>query len=156
MDKTTKEQIMEQLKASQKQLCALLESVVDDQDWRPDPDEWSFRYIAAHLATVDEDCFRDRIVKISASEHPHFEAYFNTGWDFGGHDLEESVRKWMATRQRILAIVKVLPETGWSLTGTHPRFGTMTVLSVLQVMLNHDLEHLEHLEKLIPQCRAES
>jgi hypothetical protein len=33
MDETTKEQIMEQLKASQKQLCALLESVVDDQDW---------------------------------------------------------------------------------------------------------------------------
>jgi hypothetical protein len=148
-------QLIEKLRSSQDQLMVVLESVADDQDWQPAPEEWSFRYLAAHLATVDKDCFLDRIVRISAGQRPHFEAYFNTGWDFSGHDLKESLRKWATVRQEIFHLVKVLPEEGWSLTGTHPRFGTMTVLSVLQVMLNHDLEHLEHLEKLIAQHRAE-
>jgi hypothetical protein len=154
MVKATREQMTDKLRSSQEQLSALLEPVADIQDWQPAPEEWSFRYIAAHLATVDRDCFLDRVVRISAGEHPHFGAYFNTGWDFSRHDLKASLRKWVATRQEIFHLVRAVPEEGWSLTGTHPRFGTITVLSVLHGMLDHDLEHLEHLERLIAACRA--
>ena len=144
-----KEQLIGELKATQKQLSTLLESVAEDQDWQPDPGEWSFRYIAAHLATVDKDCFMDRIVRISAGESPHFAAYFNTGWDFSRFDLKDSLQNWAVTRQEVFDFVRALPEEKWSLTGTHATFGTITVLSVLQVMLNHDREHFQHLEELV-------
>jgi hypothetical protein len=153
MTEETVQQIISKLKATQKQLSVLLESVAADQDWQPDPKEWSFRYIAAHLATVDKDCFKDRVVRIAAGENPHFESYFNTGWDFTRFDLRNSLREWALTRQEIFDFVQALPEEGWSLTGTHPRFGTITVLRVLQVMLGHDQEHLEHLEQVIEGYR---
>jgi hypothetical protein len=153
MTEDTAHQIISKLKAAQRQLNVLLESVADDQDWQPDPKEWSFRYIAAHMATVDKDCFKDRVVRIAAGENPHFESYFNTGRDFSWFDLRDSLREWALTRQEIFDFVQALPEGAWSLTGTHSRFGTITVLRVLQVMLGHDQEHLEHLEQVIEGYR---
>jgi hypothetical protein len=156
MTQETAQQIISELEATQRQLSALLESVAEDQDWQPDPKEWSFRYIAAHLATVDKDCFKDRVVRIAAGENPHFESYFNTGWDFSRFDLKNSLREWAVTRQEIFDFVRALPEEGWLLTGTHPRFGTITVLSVLQVMLGHDREHLEHLEQVLDRYKMKA
>jgi hypothetical protein len=145
----TRGQLIRDLEAVQKQLSVLLESLVDDQDWQPNPGEWSFRYIAAHLATVDKDCFKDRVVRIAAGKNPYFEAYFNTGWDFSRLDLSDSLREWAVVRQEIFDLVRALPEESWSLTGTHATFGTIAILSVLQTMLRHDQEHLQHLEQLL-------
>lgn len=149
-----KEQLIADLGSTQEQVSVLLASVAEDQDWQPDPGEWSFRYIAAHLATVDEDCFMDRIVRISAGENPHYAPYFNTGWDFSRFDLKDSLQHWSAARGEIFDLVRALSEEEWLLTGTHDSFGTITVGSVLQVMLNHDREHLEHLKQLIEGYRV--
>ncbi len=152
MIEETRERLIENLEATQMQLNVLLESVAADQDWRPNPADWSFRYIAAHLATVEKDCFKDRVVRLAAGEHPHFEAYFNTGWDFSRFELEDSLRAWAVARKEIFDLVRALPEEAWSLTGTHTTFGEITVLSVLQTMLRHDREHLQHLEQLMEEC----
>jgi hypothetical protein len=152
----TKGQLIKNLKETQKQLGVLLASMTPNQDWQPNPEEWSFRYIAAHLATVDKECFKDRVVRIAAGENPHFEAYFNSGWDFSRLDLEDSLREWALTRKEIFDFVRVLPEAAWSLTGTHTTFGVITILSVLQTMHRHDQEHLQHLAQLIEECRAKT
>jgi hypothetical protein len=133
----------------------LLESVADDQDWQSDSEEWSFRYIAAHLATVEKDCYQDRVVRIAADENPHFESYFNSGWDFSQYDLRVSLSEWMATRQEIIDFVSGIPEEKWLLTGTHTAFGTITVLDVLRMILDHDQEHLQHLEQEISRYRTQ-
>jgi hypothetical protein len=150
----TSEQLISKLEATQKQLIALLESVSDDQDWQPDPEQWSFRDIAAHMATVEEDCYQDRVVRIAAGGNPHFKSYFNTGWDFSQFDLRDSIRKWAATRQEIIDFVRALPEEKWSLAGTHAAFGRITLLDVLQMMLDHDREHLQHLQQMVGEYRT--
>jgi hypothetical protein len=134
----------------------LLESVADNQDWQPDPEEWSFRYIAAHLATVDKDCYLDRVVRIAAAEEPHFESYFNSGWDFSQCELRDSLHAWAVTRQEIIDYVRALPENTWSLTGTHAAFGKITVRDVLRMILDHDREHLQHLEQAISTYRTKT
>ena len=149
-------QLISKLRASQKGLSALLASVADDQDWQPAPEHWSFRFIAAHLATVERECFQDRVVRIAAGEGPHFESYFNTGWDFSRFDLRDSLHGWALTRQEIIDFVRALPEEAWAQVGTHATFGAITVLSVLQVMLNHDQEHLQHLERLLDGYRTKT
>ena len=154
MNANATEHLMTQLEATQKQLIVLLESVAHDQDWQPNPSEWSFRYLAAHLATVDRECFKDRVVRIAAGEKPHFESYFNTGRDFSRIDLRVSLGEWAITRQEIFDFVQTLPEEACLLMGTHASFGTITVLSVLGTMLNHDREHLQHLEQLISEYRT--
>jgi hypothetical protein len=149
------EQLITRLQATQKQMSALLESVAASQDWRPDPKEWSFRYIAAHLATVEKDCYLDRVQRIVAQENPFFESYFNTGWDFSQPDLGESLAEWHDTRQKLIEFVRALPEEKRSRAGTHAVFGTITPVDVLRGMLDHDQEHLEHLEQLMAEFKAQ-
>lgn len=147
MIEETTERLISQVTSNQKQLSVLLESVADDQDWQPDPGEWSFRYIAAHLATVDKECYQDRVVRIASGENPHFESYFNNGRDFSQADLRDSLHKWAVTRREIVNLVRAVPEEKWLLTGTHDAFGTLTVPGVLGLMLDHDQEHLQHLKQ---------
>ena len=155
IDETT-EQLISKLKAAQKRLSTLLGLVADDQDWQREPEQWSFRFIAAHLATVERECFQDRVVRIAAGEGPHFESYFNTGRDFSRLDLRDSLHEWALTRQEIIAFVQAMPDEGWALAGAHATFGAITVRSVLQVMLNHDQEHLQHLERLLDAYRTKT
>jgi len=148
MDRTTK-QLIGRVRATQEQLTHMLKSVAIDQDWKPAPGEWSFRYIAAHLATVDKECYQDRVVRIAAGEMPYFESYFNTGRDFGMVDLLDSLHAWAIPRVEIIDFVANLSEEQFSLVGTHAAFGTLTVQGVLELMLDHDQEHIRDLEKAI-------
>ena len=148
MDKNIQE-LIDKVQTTQQQLTGLLQSMADGQDWQPAPDEWSFRYIAAHLVTVDKECYQDRVVRIAAGENPFFESYFNTGRDFGMFDLRDSVRAWANTRQEIIKVISNLSDEQLVLTGTHAAFGTLTVLSVLRLMFDHDQEHIRDLETMI-------
>lgn len=143
------EQRIRELENSQNRLVALLESVLEDQDWGPGPEEWSFRYIAAHLATVERECHLQRVKRIAAGEQPYFESYFNTGWDFSRYDMKESLDEWVAARREIIEFVRALSEDERSLTGTHSAFGRITLLDVLEMMLEHDREHLRDLERMM-------
>jgi hypothetical protein len=149
MSDNTCTQLIDQLEASQNELVALLHPVAPFQDWQPAPDKWSFRYHAAHLATVEEEAFWERVTRIAAGKAPFFEYYRNTGRDFSQLDLSNSLEAWIATRRRILEFVRALPETRLELTGTHAIFGPITVLDVLQIMLNHDREHLVELQQMV-------
>lgn len=153
MSENIKKQLLHNVATSQNQLCSLLESVANDQDWQPNPSEWSFRYIAAHLATVDRECYHDRAVRISAGQNPFFEAYFNTGWDFSQCDLNDSLQEWKNTRRLILELVNTLPEDKLMLTGIHATEGEITVLDVLRMMSDHDQEHIQQLELVIREYK---
>ena len=150
----TREELISKLETSQRQLTGLLHSVADNQDWQASPDAWSFRYHAAHLATVEKEAYWDRITRIAAGENPHFESYFNTGRDFSQHELRNSLSEWAVTRREIVHFVRSLPKAKTVLTGTHDTFGTITVLDVLQGMLDHDRGHLGELTQLVADSRT--
>jgi len=145
------EALLKQLADSQSQLSRLLTSVAGAQDWRPATGEWSFRFVAAHLATAETECFQDRIQRIAAGHNPWFEYYSNTGQDFSGRDLQASLKTWHGTRQAIFAVAHQLPEDSWTLTGHHAINGPITVWDVLVSMLAHDQEHLEELQLVLTE-----
>jgi len=149
-------QLIGEIQVTQEQFTSLLKSVAGDQDWQPAPGEWSFRFIAAHLATTEKECYQDRVVRIAAGENPYFEGYFNTGRDFGMFDLLDSLHAWAVTRQEIIDFVSNLSEQQFSLTGTHAAFGSVTVQRVLEQMLDHDQEHLQNLEKVLILYRSKA
>jgi hypothetical protein len=150
------EQWIDKVQYNREKLSSLLESMASDQDWQPGPDEWSFRFLAAHLETVDKECYLDRVIRIAAGENPHFASYFNTGRDFSRIDLEEALREWSVTRQEIVDFVRDLPEEKLRLTGSHTFFGTINVLDVLKSMDEHDSEHLRDLERVLEDYRAKT
>ena len=92
------------------EISRLLESVADDQDWRPNDGHWSFRHIAAHLEACQTECVLVRVRQIAAGAKPTFEFYDNDGWDFSDRDLRHSVREWRESRRsgvRVRAVAVV-------------------------------------------------
>ena len=148
-------ELISNIQTSQQELSALLLSVAENQDWQPEADEWSFRFIAGHMATVDKDCFFPRMSHIVAELQPKFIYYLHDEWNFGHLDLTYYLDEWAATRQTMINFVRALPEEALLLTGTHEKFGTMTVLDILQLMFDHDQEHIEHLQMLLIQYKTE-
>ena len=146
---------LKRLADSQSQLSDLLTLVTESQDWCPEPEEWSFRFVAAHLATAERECFQDRIHLITAGDNPSFEYYSNTDWDFSCLDLQTSLKSWRETRQSIFEFVRGLPKDTWSLTGFHKINGPITVWDVLDSMREHDQEHIIELQKMMIKFRNE-
>lgn len=148
--------LVRQLLFSQQQIREILVSVADDPDWQPRPDRWSFRYIAAHLAVVEGECFLQRLRLLLAGGNPRFEYYSNDGRDFSHEDLRNSLQVWLLTREAFVHFVKILSDERLLLNGTHATFGEMTVLDLLQLMLDHDQEHLQELRESVNLYRQET
>ena len=65
------EQLSKQVAESCEQMSQLLLSVSQQQDWRLAPEEWSFRYLAGHMAVTDSECWQPRIHQVAAFERPY-------------------------------------------------------------------------------------
>jgi DinB superfamily len=143
--------LVARLDSTQRQISDLLASVAGDQDWQPARGEWSFRYIAGHLATNEKECFLERIDRIASGEEPSFDYYSNDGYDFSGLGLRDSLQTWQDTRQAIFERLNSLPEPAWALSGTHRSYGRITLLDVLGSMRAHDQEHLEGLKSILEE-----
>lgn len=147
------ESLIRELQMTQQQISRLLASVAHDQDWQPAPDQWSFRYLAGHLATCESECVQERMRLIAAGDNPHFELYRDTGRDFSHLELMRSLQAWAATRQAIFDFVRALPKDQWALTGTHKAYGSITILDYLQLDLEHDQGHIRDLEVMLAAHR---
>ena len=150
------QELIHQLKISHVRLNTLLLAMSGVQDWQLNPDTWSFKYIAAHLATTEKECFFDRVTRIASGSHPRFDYYSNTGRDFSQTDLRNSLQVWTFARHALFSFVEALPPQKLSLTGTHAELGEITIVDTLKTMLDHDLEHLEELQYLTTAYRQSS
>lgn len=142
------DELLKQLERSYKAVHDALTAVEKDQDWRPEPDEWSYRFIAGHMAQVELDCHLNRVWRIAAGEKPHYNYYSNAGWDFSHYEISEWLYLWRGRRQELLEFVRSLTPEQLAYSGTHELFGTITVQDVLQIAYEHDQEHLVHLLEL--------
>ncbi len=149
MVQMTREQLLQELQGSQKQVVKLLESMADVQDWQPEPLEWSFRYIAAHLAAVEQECHLRRVMGIASGDRPRLPHYANTAANFSQMDLHESLADWVATRHQLLNFVRALSERELAYVGVHEAVGPMTVMDTLAEILEQDQGNLRHVYQLI-------
>jgi len=140
------EQTIADREASGRRLTDVLLSVAERQDWRPAPDQWSFREIAAHLEASQRECILVRVKEIASGKNPQFDYYSNTGRDFGPVDLNDSLRGFLESRRAVHDFMRRLSPAELRLTGRHQTFGHITALDYLKLDLEHDREHLHALE----------
>jgi len=144
-------QLLLDLDASRERVSELLHSVYGNQDWQPNPKEWSFRYSAAHMAQVELDAVLARAQAVANNENPHYSYYDNTGWDFSHFDLQESLEAWATRRAKLINLVRGLTAEQFTHTGAHDHFGRLTIQRILEIALEHDGEHESQLRNsLIP------
>lgn len=149
MGELTREQLLQELQRSQSQVIKLLEAMAPVQDWQPEPVEWSFRFIAAHLASVERTCHLPRVIRIASGETPKLDLYTNTAADYQHADLHKSLRRWVATRQELIDFVKSLSARQLTYIGIHESLGPMTLLEMLNEILEQDQGNLRHVRQLI-------
>lgn len=143
-------QIVNDLLDSQRAITALLTTVADKQDWRPAPNQWSFRQIAWHLAITERACLLNRVQQIASGSNPTFGIYLDTDAEFMTRDLHFALEQWADARQAVIDFVNALPDAAFTYTGYHPTFGRLTVLGYLQIFLDHDQRHLADLQQMTP------
>lgn len=140
--------------ASQDRICALFFSIANHQDWQPGPHDWSFRFIAAHMAQVELDCHLRRVQEISAGEKPHYTYYLNTGWDFSAYDIQDSISLWRERRNEVVMTLRRLDQDQLSMTGTHDSFGTIKTIDIIRLALDHDKEHEVDMNRILADFKA--
>jgi hypothetical protein len=162
MGELTREQLLSELQRSQTQVVTLLEAMASVQDWQPEPAEWSFRFLAAHLASVEQTCHLQRVIRIASGETPTLGLYTNTAANYQKTDLHKSLKRWIAVRQELISFVEGLSPSQLSYTGIHESLGPMTLLETLRDILAQDQGNLRHVRQLIlayqedhqPTCEA--
>jgi hypothetical protein len=127
----------------------LLEAMAPVQDWQPEPAEWSFRFIAAHLAAVERTCHLPRVISIASGETPTLSLYSNTATDYQKTDLHKSLKRWVAVRHELISFVNSLSPHQLRYIGIHESLGPRTLLETLQEILAQDQGNLRHVRQLI-------
>lgn len=143
------QKILHDLQHSQQETLQLLERGINTPDWRPAPDRWSFREIAAHLAATEEECFLQRVKKFREEQQPRFSYYHNSDRDFSQHDMEDAMAAWKRARQALSELVQALDTHHKKKTAHHETMGEMDLEGLLELILSHDAEHRAELASYV-------
>jgi DinB superfamily len=111
----------------------------------PSSGKWSANENLAHLGRYHE-IFLARIDRILRETNPVFERYRAEedpqweAWRTLGY--KEVAGKLAGMREMLMARLKSLAPEDWERTGTHPKFGEMTLALWLEFFLVHEAHHL--------------
>ena len=156
MSQPSREQLLQELESSQNQVSALLASMAHVQDWQPEPAEWSFRFIAAHLAAVEQQVYLHRIRRIASGQTPVLTHYENQAASFAHVDLADSLQAWVTARRELIHFVTALSDRQMALVGIHEMGGPMSLMDTLEEILEQDQANLRHVYQLILAYQEET
>lgn len=152
--------LLDRLLATHETVCEKLYLVADYQDWRPsqtgaNSSEWSFRLIAAHLAKLEQESYLFQLDGIIRDSGQTFSSYWNTEAELGRPELTDSIILWKERRRKFVERIKNIGSDRYELSAEHDVFGTITPERLVEIAINHDTDHLNHLIKILKQFDAE-
>ncbi len=112
---------------------------------RPIPDKWSARENLAHLARYHQ-VFLERIDRMPAESNPVFGRYRaedDPEWPkWAGMPAPQVLANLSSLRTKLMARLRSLSHQDFGRTGTHPKFGEMSLALWLEFFLVHEGHHL--------------
>ncbi len=138
--------LAERLKSQHKTIAAIIIKLNNRQlNQHVNRGKWSIHENIAHLAKY-QPVFIDRVRKILTIEEPQFGVYkaeedeeFEIYCAFTTYEL---LKKISSDRELIFHLVTNLPPDKLERTGSHPKFGKLTVLEWTEFFLLHEAHHL--------------
>lgn len=126
-------------------LAKLLEEVTGSKwDKRPDPDRFTLREVAAHLADWDE-VFLGRLVQTrdddSAVLQGLDEGQVAADNDYAHADPAECLARYRANRGKIIDFLRALSSEQWARTAYHTELGPVTIETQAALIAFHDGYH---------------
>jgi hypothetical protein len=119
---------------------------------RPAPRRWSAHEHACHLAYV-HGLFFDRLERVLRSPAPVITPYDPGQSDpddlLFRMDLNESLRKYVEDRHRLVARLRRLSTEDWSRTAEHGEYSHYSVFIMFRHLALHDFFHAYRIEELM-------
>jgi uncharacterized damage-inducible protein DinB len=119
--------------------------------------KWSIHENIAHM-TRYQLIFIDRIHKILAIDGPEFGAYKAEGDSefelFCAFTPYELLKRISSDREVIFHLITYLPPDKLERTGTHPKYGKLTILEWTEFFLLHEAHHLFTIFQLAHTVKA--
>jgi uncharacterized damage-inducible protein DinB len=107
--------------------------------------KWTIHENIAHLAKY-QPVFLERIRKILTMDEPVFAAYSAENDDgfeiYCAFTTYELLKKITADREVIYQLIQHTPADKLERTGTHPKFGKLTIIEWTEFFLLHEAHHL--------------
>jgi hypothetical protein len=116
-------------------------------DERSDPDRFTIREVAAHLADWEpilRGRFQQMLDEPGSFLEPRDEGQLAIDNRYSELDVAESLRRFMDERAVTSGMLRGLAPEQWEKFGVHREVGHMTVSDLANMMLGHDMYHLEH------------
>lgn len=120
---------------------------------RPTPDQWAIADVLHHLATV-EPLYLARLQRIVHEERP-FLPYIHpaTNPNPTTTPLADLLTAVTRTRQETLTYLEALKPGQWQRTAVHQTLGPTSLRFMVQLLVEHDTEHLNQLAQIQQKTR---
>jgi hypothetical protein len=119
---------------------------------RPDEKNWAPNEIVCHLRDTEE-FFMLRFQMLAAAHEPPLAPADPERWaedrQYIRNDAAEAARAFRRRREESLAHLRGLSDAQWLRAGLHPAYGRMTVEDVVNLMVWHDVNHLDQLGRAL-------
>lgn len=118
------------------------------------PGRFSPREVIAHLADW-EPILLDRIRAAAENPGSTIQAYDEGDraqeMGYANWDIQNSLHKFQEARQRSSEYLKQLPNDAWQQTVIHPERGVQSLTDIANMLIGHDMYHIEQLGAIAVQ-----
>ncbi len=145
-------ELLERLRRGPEVIATLMTGAAGPElDFRPAPDKWTVRQIAAHLAD-SEIVIADRCRRTIAEDNPTLVAYDQEAWaknlDYARRKTSESVDLLRRVRVVTYELLKELPPEAYDRKATHSELGAITLGQLLERMVAHTESHARQIQQV--------
>ena len=141
--------LLQALAAIPGEVAAILKMVDDEAGWRHmDADSWSLADVVQHLLLV-EGQFQQRLQRVMSEERP-FLPYIHPSPSehTRTESLADLVAEFTQLREQTVAYLTSLKGKKWERTAVHETEGPVTFHFLVQMIIDHDSDHLSQLQTL--------
>ena len=141
------------LEATPRAIQLIVEAVDPSHfDVRTDPERFSLREAVAHIADW-EAIIRERMTAALEAPGSTVKAYdegqLAVDREYALRNPVEEANRFLAERAKTVALVKGFSEENWGRVVVHSVRGEMTLYDQANLVLGHDLYHVEHLTQYL-------
>lgn len=121
------------------------------------PDRFTPREVIAHLADWEpilrEERIRCIIDRPGETFPGHDEVQMAADHNYASTDINEQLRKLAMERAETVALVRQIQAETWGNVGHHAETGDIRLSDLVNMLVGHDVYHIEQLTAVLPEGR---
>jgi hypothetical protein len=110
--------------------------------------EWGAAEIVAHL-TATEEFFSQRIMRLLSERQPHLQSFAQAAearmTELLNDSIDDNLERFGELRGQTVSSLMSMTLGDWERTGDHPTFGEISITDTVEMISDHDAEHLAQL-----------